>query len=123
MVTIVFLPISAISSLFAMNTSDFRNMASSQWLYWAVTVTVMGEIKNENADMQTSNIKVVTCHGQKSWPAASYPKIPALHHPSQVINHQETEGYIFQRVAPSFNVRASPVSAGDTRECDGDQKW
>ncbi|KAM4059652.1 corA-like Mg2+ transporter protein [Hirsutella rhossiliensis] len=39
-VTIIFLPISATSSIFGMNTSDVRNMVSGQWLYWAVTVPV-----------------------------------------------------------------------------------
>ncbi|PFH60487.1 hypothetical protein XA68_10877 [Ophiocordyceps unilateralis] len=39
-VTIIFLPISAISSIFGMNTNDIRNMASDQWLYWAVAVPV-----------------------------------------------------------------------------------
>ncbi|KJZ77848.1 hypothetical protein HIM_02485 [Hirsutella minnesotensis 3608] len=39
-VTIVFLPISAISSVFGMNTSDVRNMAYGQWLYWAVALPV-----------------------------------------------------------------------------------
>lgn len=40
LVTIIFLPISAISSIFGMNTSDIRNMASDQWLYWAVAMPV-----------------------------------------------------------------------------------
>lgn len=39
-VTIIFLPISAISSIFGMNTNDVRNMASNQWLYWAVAVPI-----------------------------------------------------------------------------------
>ncbi|PHH79574.1 hypothetical protein CDD80_4454 [Ophiocordyceps camponoti-rufipedis] len=40
LVTIIFLPISAISSIFGMNTSDIRNMAADQWLYWAVAMPV-----------------------------------------------------------------------------------
>ncbi|RDA89977.1 hypothetical protein CP533_0853 [Ophiocordyceps camponoti-saundersi (nom. inval.)] len=40
LVTIIFLPLSAISSIFGMNTNDVRNMASDQWLYWAVAVPV-----------------------------------------------------------------------------------
>jgi hypothetical protein len=44
-VTIIFLPLSAVSSNFGMNTNDFRDMEQGQWLYWAtaipVTVTVV----------------------------------------------------------------------------------
>lgn len=39
-VTIVFLPLSAISSIFGMNTADVRDMGSGQWLYWAVALPV-----------------------------------------------------------------------------------
>lgn len=34
LVTIIFLPISAVSSIFGMNTTDVRDMTYSQWLYW-----------------------------------------------------------------------------------------
>ncbi|KAM5356047.1 hypothetical protein ACJ41O_002693 [Fusarium nematophilum] len=37
-VTIVFLPISTVSSIFGMNTTDVRDMEYSQWLYWVVAV-------------------------------------------------------------------------------------
>ena len=40
LVTIVFLPLSAISSIFGMNTSDIRDMSEKQWLYWVVAVPV-----------------------------------------------------------------------------------
>jgi hypothetical protein len=39
-VTIIFLPISAVSSIFGMNTTDVRDMPYSQWLYWAVAIPV-----------------------------------------------------------------------------------
>ncbi|KHN95339.1 Mg2+ transporter protein, CorA-like/Zinc transport protein ZntB [Metarhizium album ARSEF 1941] len=39
-VTVVFLPLSAISSIFGMNTNDIRDMNSGQWLYWAVAIPV-----------------------------------------------------------------------------------
>ncbi|KAK7423282.1 hypothetical protein QQX98_001072 [Neonectria punicea] len=38
LVTIVFLPMSAVSSIFGMNTTDVRDMESSQWLYWVVAL-------------------------------------------------------------------------------------
>lgn len=38
MVTIIFLPLSTISSIFGMNTSDVRNMELGQWLYWATAL-------------------------------------------------------------------------------------
>ncbi|KAL6854604.1 hypothetical protein J3F83DRAFT_475899 [Trichoderma novae-zelandiae] len=40
LVTIIFLPLSAISSIFGMNTNDIRNMDFDQWLYWAVALPV-----------------------------------------------------------------------------------
>jgi hypothetical protein len=39
-VTIIFLPLSAVSSIFGMNTADIRNMDQGQWLYWATAVPV-----------------------------------------------------------------------------------
>lgn len=39
-VTVVFLPLSAISSIFGMNSSDVRDMAYGQWLYWAIALPV-----------------------------------------------------------------------------------
>lgn len=37
-VTIIFLPLSFVSSVFGMNTSDIRDMEFKQWLYWVVAV-------------------------------------------------------------------------------------
>jgi hypothetical protein len=56
-VTVVFLPLSAVASIFGMNTADVRDMEFSQWLFWvtAVPVTIgvillglwwMGELGN-----------------------------------------------------------------------------
>ncbi|KAL3418191.1 mg2+ transporter, partial [Phlyctema vagabunda] len=39
-VTIIFLPLSFVSSFFGMNTVDIRDMGSSQWLFWAVGIPV-----------------------------------------------------------------------------------
>ncbi|KAK1998636.1 hypothetical protein LX36DRAFT_575892 [Colletotrichum falcatum] len=39
-VTIIFLPLSAVSSIFGMNSSDIRDMKDGQWLYWATAVPV-----------------------------------------------------------------------------------
>ncbi|KAK1758176.1 hypothetical protein QBC47DRAFT_410891 [Echria macrotheca] len=39
-VTIVFLPLSAIASIFGMNTTDVRDMELGQWAYWAVALPV-----------------------------------------------------------------------------------
>ncbi|KAI1208460.1 uncharacterized protein F4807DRAFT_152454 [Annulohypoxylon truncatum] len=57
MVTIIFLPLGTISSIFGMNTSDIANLESGQWLYWAVALPItalvivaglawMGELSN-----------------------------------------------------------------------------
>ncbi|EHL00838.1 hypothetical protein M7I_3229 [Glarea lozoyensis 74030] len=37
-VTIIFLPISTVASVFGMNTNDIRNMAQNQWLFWAAAL-------------------------------------------------------------------------------------
>ncbi|KAF3055618.1 hypothetical protein GL218_06953 [Daldinia childiae] len=48
MVTIIFLPLSTISSIFGMNSSDVRDMDLGQWAYWAaalpttIAVIIMG---------------------------------------------------------------------------------
>ncbi|KAL7926663.1 hypothetical protein ACQKWADRAFT_281025 [Trichoderma austrokoningii] len=42
LVTIIFLPLSTVSSIFGMNTNDIRNMDFDQWLYWVVAVPVTG---------------------------------------------------------------------------------
>ena len=39
-VTVLFLPLSAVSSIFGMNTKDMRRMGSSSWLYWVIAVPV-----------------------------------------------------------------------------------
>ncbi|KAM3423144.1 hypothetical protein BST61_g597 [Cercospora zeina] len=45
-VTIIFLPLSFVSSVFGMNTVDIRDMAQGQWAYWAaaapLTIIVVG---------------------------------------------------------------------------------
>ncbi|KAI1498364.1 hypothetical protein F5X99DRAFT_412171 [Biscogniauxia marginata] len=38
MVTIIFLPLSTISSIFGMNSSDVRDMEAGQWAYWAAAL-------------------------------------------------------------------------------------
>jgi len=39
-VTVIFLPLSAVSSIFGMNTSDIRDLEQGQWLYWATAIPV-----------------------------------------------------------------------------------
>lgn len=39
-VTIIFLPLSAVAGIFGMNTSDVRDMDYSQWLFWVVALPV-----------------------------------------------------------------------------------
>lgn len=57
MVTIIFLPLSTISSIFGMNSSDLRDMEQGQWAYWAAAIPTtiaviimglwwMGELRN-----------------------------------------------------------------------------
>ena len=45
-VTVIFLPLSFISSVFGMNTADIRHMNWGQWVYWVsaipVTIAVIG---------------------------------------------------------------------------------
>jgi hypothetical protein len=37
-VTVVFLPLSTIAGILGMNTSDIRNLKTSQWVFWAVAI-------------------------------------------------------------------------------------
>lgn len=39
-VTVIFLPLSAVAGIFGMNTSDIRNMELGQWVYWAAAVPI-----------------------------------------------------------------------------------
>lgn len=39
-VTIIFLPLSAVASIFGMNTADVRSMDVNQWAYWATAIPV-----------------------------------------------------------------------------------
>jgi Mg2+ and Co2+ transporter CorA len=39
-VTVVFLPLSSIASIFGMNSSDVRDMDIGQWAYWATALPV-----------------------------------------------------------------------------------
>jgi Mg2+ and Co2+ transporter CorA len=39
-VTIIFLPISTVSSIFGMNVEDVRSMENGQWVFWAVAIPV-----------------------------------------------------------------------------------
>ncbi|KXT05374.1 hypothetical protein AC578_11005 [Pseudocercospora eumusae] len=39
-VTLIFLPLSFVASVFGMSTSDIRDMSQGQWLYWVVAIPV-----------------------------------------------------------------------------------
>lgn len=39
-VTVVFLPLSFVSSYFGMNTADVREIRQGQWIFWAVGLSV-----------------------------------------------------------------------------------
>jgi hypothetical protein len=43
-VTIIFLPLSTISSIFGMNTYDIRNSQKGQWIFWAFAIPVTGVV-------------------------------------------------------------------------------
>lgn len=40
MVTVIFLPLSSVASIFGMNSSDIRDMELGQWVYWATALPV-----------------------------------------------------------------------------------
>lgn len=37
-ITIIFLPLSFVASVFGMNTSDIRNLGQNQWVFWATAI-------------------------------------------------------------------------------------
>ena len=39
-VTVIFLPLSFVSSYFGMNTADIRSTQQGQWIFWAVGISV-----------------------------------------------------------------------------------
>ena len=39
-VTVIFLPLSFVSSYFGMNTADIRELQHGQWIFWAVGLSV-----------------------------------------------------------------------------------
>ncbi|KAI1093116.1 hypothetical protein F5B19DRAFT_451112 [Rostrohypoxylon terebratum] len=39
-VTVIFLPLSTVASIFGMNTNDIRNTDINQWLFWAVSLPI-----------------------------------------------------------------------------------
>ncbi len=39
-VTVIFLPLSAVASVFGMNSADIRDMDAGQWVYWATALPV-----------------------------------------------------------------------------------
>jgi hypothetical protein len=44
LVTVIFLPLSFVSSVLGMNTSDVRNMEGTQWIFWIVAVPLTASI-------------------------------------------------------------------------------
>jgi hypothetical protein len=44
LVTIIFLPLSFVSSVFGMNTSDIRNMTNSQGVFWSIALPVTATV-------------------------------------------------------------------------------
>ncbi|KAI1142915.1 hypothetical protein F5Y05DRAFT_408368 [Hypoxylon sp. FL0543] len=82
MVTIIFLPLSTISSIFGMNSSDVRDMELGQWAYWAAalptTVAVivtglwwMGELHNFISWLRGLPSRRSTAYARVSPPAAN----------------------------------------------------
>ncbi|KAJ5628622.1 Nucleic acid-bindingOB-fold [Penicillium lividum] len=43
-VTIIFLPLNTVSSIFGMNTVDIRNIEDGQWIYWAVAIPLTAAV-------------------------------------------------------------------------------
>ena len=61
-VTIVFLPLSFVASVFGMNTTDIRNMGSSQGLFWAIAIPVTAIIGGVSL--------IIAYHGTHIWDRA-----------------------------------------------------
>ncbi|KAH7319933.1 hypothetical protein B0I35DRAFT_352491 [Stachybotrys elegans] len=102
-VTIIFLPLSAVAGIFGMNTSDVRDMQPTQWLYWSVAIPVtlavialglwwMGELGNVFAWM-TGRPRDVRAS------ASRYPGMTVTP-TSQVYLEPQTEDRIYEVSAP-----------------------
>jgi hypothetical protein len=59
LVTIIFLPLSFISSVFGMNTVDIRDMGSSQTLFWSIAIPVTTLIGGVSL--------LIAYHGSRIW--------------------------------------------------------
>ncbi|KAI4193278.1 MAG: hypothetical protein LQ350_008394 [Teloschistes chrysophthalmus] len=136
-VTIIFLPLSFVSSFFGMNVNDIRNMGRSQWVFWAsalpLTAIVAGiallvAYKIEPVKDFWSGI--AERWKGKDAPAESYPApAPVIRqasyyrpHVAEYGRHQNTwhpeeEGYAFRRRAssPSPGTKAQVIGAGLSR--------
>jgi len=70
LVTIVFLPLSFISSVFGMNTTDIRDMSSSQALFWVIAIpatTLIGGLSLMIAYHGTYMWAKVRAMGDAAW--------------------------------------------------------
>ncbi|KAI8628849.1 hypothetical protein F5Y19DRAFT_475934 [Xylariaceae sp. FL1651] len=75
-VTVVFLPLSFVTSYFGMNTSDIRDMEQGQWIFWA---SVDGGLLDTLRDSKITRVENV------SYPAiqlSSYPAIQLSSYPA-----------------------------------------
>ncbi|KAF4455091.1 hypothetical protein F53441_2530 [Fusarium austroafricanum] len=117
LVTIIFLPISAVSSIFGMNTSDVRDMNYSQWLYWVVAIPVtiavivlglwfMGELGNLTRWLLGRSGKGMPgiYGGQAAKPQTIKPAYWASSPPTQPITAQAVE-YLAPPYEPRHGMR------------------
>ncbi|CCC06689.1 hypothetical protein SMACR_00715 [Sordaria macrospora] len=84
-VTIIFLPLSAVSSIFGMNTSDIRDMEVGQWAYWAVAIPVtaavlfLGFLFTGDLGAVFRWVSRFSGHGMSALPGASFQgELPSL---------------------------------------------
>ncbi|KAF2188683.1 hypothetical protein K469DRAFT_703281 [Zopfia rhizophila CBS 207.26] len=98
-VTIVFLPLSFVASIFGMNTKDIRGMSQSQWIYWAaaipltllvviLTMSFAGELGN----LRSSASKLWTRRKVPAVPPPSYETAVAAPFPAYTALREKEDG-------------------------------
>jgi hypothetical protein len=124
-VTVIFLPLSAVASIFGMNTRDFRDMELDQWVYWvtAIPVTTLvvllglwwtGELENVFVWLATraSRRRGYRPLPDDGFPPPGYPYPPQGYYPPQLSAMAGYGGYPYSAAPPVNPIPPPPPTPG-----------